>query len=482
VCDHYFCSVMGPTNPNRLYLWTGTNDPNGVAGGPVVDNATADFRWTTYPERLQAAGVNWKVYQNAHDNYDDNALAWFRQFREARPGSPLYERGMASVPARTADTCADIVAAIEGDVLAGTLPTVSWIIAPERCSEHPRHAPAAGAEFITRVLAALTADPSVWASTALLINYDENDGFFDHVPPPVPPPSTADEFIGGEPIGFGPRVPMFVVSPWSRGGFVCSQVFDHTSVIRLVEILTGVAEPNISRWRRQVSGDLTAAFDFTSTQVAMPALPDPENTATSPTCAATAGAASLQEAGTRPARALPYQPNAVATVNAEGSLRLALSNCGAESVHFAVYVEGEDAPRQCDVHGGDGSREIAVETSDGYDVHVHGPNGFARRCAGSRASRGIEAATDYVLDGSLRLRLILTNASASLATLRVSADGYAGDHPREFRLAPGEHRVVERDASATNAWYDVSITADVDPSFLRRCTGHMESGEASISG
>jgi len=482
VCDHYFCSVMGPTNPNRLYLWSGTNDPNGLAGGPVIDNAATDFRWTTYPERLQAAGVSWKIYQNAHDNYDDNALAWFRRFREARPGSPLHDRGMASVPARTGDTGADIVAAIEADVRAGTLPVVSWIVAPERCSEHPRHTPAAGAEFIARVLAALTADPSVWASTALLINYDENDGFFDHVPPPVPAPGTPDEFIHGEPIGFGPRVPMLVVSPWSRGGFVCSQVFDHTSVIRLLEILTGVAEPNISRWRRQVSGDLTAAFDFTATQVAMPALPVPGETAVARTCAAAAGATRLQEAGDRPARALPYQPNAVATVNPAGVLDLVLSNAGAQSVHLAVYVEGEHAPRQCDVPGANGVAEIAIEAGADYDVHVHGPNGFARRYAGSAASRGIEAGMSFAVDGAPVLRLTLTNASAAAATLRVCGDAYADDAPRAVRLEPGEHRVIERAAFRTNGWYDVSVTADVDPAFLRRCSGHLETGAASVSG
>ena len=228
LCDHYFCSVMGPTNPNRLYLWSGTCDPNGLAGGPAIDNARNGFRWTTYPERLQAAGIDWKIYQNAHDNYDDNALAWFSAFQHAKPGSPLYDRGMASVPRVHGDTCSDIVAAIESDVTNGKLPFASWIIAPESCSEHPSHSPQRGADFIARVLAALTADPDVWASTVLLINYDENDGFFDHLQPPVAPEGTRDEFVDGMPIGLGPRVPMLVASPFSRGGHVCSQVFDHT--------------------------------------------------------------------------------------------------------------------------------------------------------------------------------------------------------------------------------------------------------------
>ena len=273
ICDHYFCSVLGPTNPNRLYLWSGTINPDAGAGGPAIDNHAAGFRWTTYPERLQAAGVSWKVYQNANDNFDDNALAWFEQFRNAQPGTPLFDYGMASVPAVTGRTCSDIVAAIEHDALHGTLPLVSWIVAPEECSEHPGSTPAKGADFIARVLAALSADPQVWAATAFLINYDENDGFFDHVPPPVPAPGTPDEFIAGVPIGLGPRVPMLVLSPWSRGGRVCSDVFDHTSVIRFLEVVTGVVEPNISAWRRQVCGDLTAAFDFTTAETSLPALP-----------------------------------------------------------------------------------------------------------------------------------------------------------------------------------------------------------------
>jgi phospholipase C len=137
ICDSYFCSVMGPTKQNRLYLWSGTIDAAGSAGGPVTDNSASGFGWTTYPERLQAAGVSWKVYQNADDNYDDNALAWFRQYQDARPGTPLHDRGMASVPAISGETSRDIISAIENDVLEGTLPQVSWIVAPEECSEHP---------------------------------------------------------------------------------------------------------------------------------------------------------------------------------------------------------------------------------------------------------------------------------------------------------------------------------------------------------
>ena len=135
VCDRYHCSVLGPTNPNRLYMWTGMIDPHGVAGGPVTDNTPAynnvTLSWTTYPERLQRAGVSWQVYQE-EDNYDDNALAWFKQIAGARPDSDLWQRGMRKRPA----------GAFEADARAGRLPQVSWLAAP---SEHPDYFPAAGA-------------------------------------------------------------------------------------------------------------------------------------------------------------------------------------------------------------------------------------------------------------------------------------------------------------------------------------------------
>src|SRR5205085_5303921 len=101
--------------------------------------------------------------------------------------------------------------------------------------------------------------------TVLLPNFDENDGYFDHVPPPVPRTpagGNGPDWFNGQPVGLGPRVPMIVVSPWTVGGYVSSEIFDHTSVLRFLERWTGVAEPNISDWRRALCGDLTSAFDF----------------------------------------------------------------------------------------------------------------------------------------------------------------------------------------------------------------------------
>jgi phospholipase C len=166
----------------------------------------------------------------------------------------------------------------EHDAINDQLPTVSWIIPPSLQSEHPDYMPAAGAAFVASKLNAIAANPEVWAKTAFILNYDENDGLFDHVAPPVPPAGTPGEFVDGLPIGGGFRVPCIVVSPWTAGGWVCSQPFDHTSVLQFVEKLTGVAEPNITEWRRKTFGDLTAAFRFDVDKATPPRLPDTVNT------------------------------------------------------------------------------------------------------------------------------------------------------------------------------------------------------------
>jgi phospholipase C len=264
VCDGYYSSVLGPTNPNRLYTVSGTLDPQGRHGGPVTDNSesTVPYTWTTYPERLQARRISWRVYQQ-QDNFDDNPLAWFKQYRDAPPGSPLYDNGMAR---RAASAFAD-------DVAAGRLPQVSWIIAPTAQSEHPGYAPGPGADFGNGILQALFAHPKVWAKTVLFLTYDEPGGFFDHVIPPVAPAGTADEFVGGAPIGLGFRVPMVVCSPWTRGGYLVSDTFDHTSLLRFLERRFGVREPQISAWRRRACGDLVKCLDLRHRDLSIPKLP-----------------------------------------------------------------------------------------------------------------------------------------------------------------------------------------------------------------
>lgn len=265
VCDAYHCSVLGPTWPNRMCWMTGTIDPEGKHGGPIIknDEPRGGYTWTTYAERLEQAGVSWKVYQEK-DNYGCNVLEYFKAFQEAPHSSPLYTKGMVRGPAGQ----------FEYDAANDRLPTVSWIIPTSYQSEHPDYMPAYGAAYVTSKIDAIASNPKVWAKTAFILDYDENDGLFDHVAPPVPPPGTPGEFVDGTPIGGGFRVPCIIVSPWTAGGWVSSEPFDHISVLQFLEKLTGIREPNISDWRRKTFGDLTSAFRFTDAGARPPVLPD----------------------------------------------------------------------------------------------------------------------------------------------------------------------------------------------------------------
>jgi phospholipase C len=287
LCDQYFCSVLGPTTPNRLYSMSATIDPAATGGGPVIENLTGPFTWTTYPERLQAAGISWRVYHEA-DDYDDNPLKFFAQFQNLATTDPLYD---AAILNRSAD-------AFMKDAAAGNLPQVSWIVAPMAKSEHPSFPPAVGEDLTASVLGALMGNAELWKKTVFILSYDENGGYYDHVPPPVAPKGTAGEYVGEEPIGLGFRVPTTVVSPWSRGGKVRSEVFDHTSTLLFLEQRFGVEVPNITDWRRSTCGDLTAALDFTSFDPSVPSLP----------ATAEHAAAALQGCATLPAASPPATP------------------------------------------------------------------------------------------------------------------------------------------------------------------------------
>ena len=288
ICDNYHCSVLGPTHPNRLMALSGTLDPSGRAGGPVLitnqsPDAVYSASWDTMPEVLEDAGISWKVYNPQGAIYapaffekngmlaTDAILPWFRQYRD--PRSALYQK--AFLPQYPSEFAADVA--------AGTLPAVSWMIPPIGYDEHPSSPPALGEWYTSQVLATLVSNPAVWSKTVVLHTYDENDGFFDHVPPPVPPTGTPGEFLTGAlpgdangirgPVGMGFRVPMLVLSPFSRGGHVASEVFDHTSQLRLLEQRFGVHAPNISAWRRRTAGDLTSALHMGRSDRSVPALP-----------------------------------------------------------------------------------------------------------------------------------------------------------------------------------------------------------------
>jgi len=300
ICDAYHCSVMGSTSSNRLYALTGTLDPTGEHGGPVLSTrkltdaipsspsghwGVFSRTWTTYPEQLTDAGISWRCYGNPDGNYEDNPLYLFEQYWPQNYGA---DPAMAARATRLQASLAPVFPAdFLHDAAAGTLPAVSWLVASAVQSEHPAGAPHDGEHATSLVVAALMASP-LWAKTALFVTYDENGGFFDHVPPPTPPLGTPGEFVTGrsEPIGFGFRVPMLVVSPFSRGGFVCRDRFDHTSLLRFLERRFGVRAANISDWRRHTAGDLTSAFNFVRPDASLPLLPvaPPNDPAQHPEC------------------------------------------------------------------------------------------------------------------------------------------------------------------------------------------------------
>lgn len=516
--DQYFCSIHGPTNPNRMFLFSGTS---GLSAGDdraqAVDNADdgnwtadmardkADFpgaaRWTTYAERLEQAGVSWQVYQE-YENFGDNSLPYFANFRGLDRASSLYRRGRAWVAGSSAETAETsqaqyLVSAFAKDVAADTLPQVSWIVAPARYSEHPEATPAFGESLTARLIEALVANPKVWAKTALIINYDENDGFFDHVPGPVPAVNRAQglssvdthgEAYKGEPVGLGIRVPLMIVSPWTRGGFVHSGVNDHTSVIRFLERRFGVMEPNISPWRRAVTGDLVDMFDFADPDgaalhalqalpaigdyrarvAAQAALPQPHPPAEQ--------AMPRQEPGQRPARALPYRL-AVGEVGSGADWQLEFANTGRQGAVFQVYDRGGTAgPWTYTVAAGATLRDRPPGLAAGpCRLTVRGPNGFVRDLAGPLpppARVSVQEAGDTLL-------VALANPGAAPVTLSLRHLAYGAAAPQRIVLAPGQARTVRVAIAASHHWYDLAV--DGPDGFQRRFAGHVETGKPSWS-
>lgn len=516
VCDAYHCAIASSTNPNRLFMFTGTNDPFGTGGGPAIDNTNDDlgppeegYTWTTFPERLEAAGISWKVYQDMDDNFTDNSLEGFRQYREAfanDPSSPLMKGLTTTLTNANLD-------GLREDVLNGQLPQVSWIVGPAAYSEHPGpSSPVQGGWYMQAVLDALTADPEVWSRTVLFVTFDENDGFFDHVPPPCAPSlgpdgrragaSTVDDaserLHGRMVFGPGPRVPMIVVSPWSRGGWVCSEVFDHTSLVRFIETRFGVVEPNVSDWRRTVCGDLTSAFNFANpNDEPLPALPTisqdqadairvaQEQLPQIPAPTGDAGTLPVQQPGYKPSRALAYRLSAVMTTDADrGRVRLQFGNEGRLGAVFQVYdrLALDAVPRRYTV--GAGRRLADSWTAHGgrYALWLLGPNGFHREFAGSLAEDDAQPEVTVGEDGEREaLVLQLRNDGSRACRLRIDAAAYRADGPWTVEIPPHARTALRFELSASGRWYDFTVACDELLDFRRRFAGRVENGRHSVS-
>ncbi|RSZ44249.1 MULTISPECIES: phospholipase C, phosphocholine-specific [unclassified Variovorax] len=529
ICDGYHCSLLGPTDPNRYYMFSGCcgNDGTGGAtGGPDISNGeTGNYSWTTYPERLEAARISWKVYQDIGGgldagggwgwngskpyigNYGDNSLLYFKQYRAAKPGDALYDKARTGTEIARSGTLFD---QLKADVANNTLPQVSWIAAPEAYTEHPNWPANGGAWYIDHVLQALTSNPEVWSKTALFVTYDEDGGWFDHTPTPFAPfsnnqglstVSIANEYhTDGLPFGLGVRVPMLVISPWSKGGWVNSQVFDHTSLVRFIEARFGVREDNISPWRRAVCGDLTSAFDFAAPDSMAATFPatigyEPPTTNRSYYTAQVPDEQKLprQEPGQRPARPVPYELFVHGRSDVSASkFWLDFGNTGGATAAFHVYTgNGTDGPWVYTVGTGKKLSDYwsTVATKDVtkgiYDLSVYGANGFLRRFVGDMSTTaGVayanpEVAACYDITNR-NIRLTLRNSGNASCRMTV-ANSYGSAASRNFTLGAGASIDDYWDLSASDGWYDLSVTADIDDSFLRRFAGHVENGKPSKS-
>ena len=532
VCDAYHSSIHTSTSPNRNHLWSGktgyeANGKRAVGNDAYDEGKHPGYDWGTYAERLEKAGVSWQTYTE-WENFTDNQIEFFTTFkaiarkvlaktgltfmeafyakvRDAKDDAErekllatleegvatltkaeksLFERGLRRVPT------GKLAEEFAKDVAGGRLAKVSYLVPSAQDSEHPSvSSPIHSATIVYKVLDALASHPEVWRRTAVFINYDENDGFFDHVPPPVPGGESAEEQEErweGKPTGLGVRVPMLVVSPWTVGGYVTSEVFDHTSVVRFLEKWTGVREPNISAWRRKVTGDLTGAFDFrrghrqpeVEQPGAIPAFsgrwaPQPPLKQSMP----------VQEPGTRRARPLPYQPDAYVKPGENGALSVRLRNGGRSSAHFALYPYADEfkIPQHQDVVR-EGSWTVPV-AKDAYAFTITGPNGFRREFAGGKNGSAQLASAITRRE----IHVTLANRGRKELVFTVEPVGYVAERhvrsrTRVVRVKAGSSRTIAWHTDDEHGWYDIVATAAGEPAFRRRLMGHIENGRASVSG
>jgi phospholipase C len=660
VCDQHFCSSLTGTTPNRLYLWSGTiRAEQHPESKPNVYNEEADFdhevNWTTYPERLEDAGVSWKVYQNELtiysgfegeeeswlSNFGDNPLEYFSQYkvrlsarhrafvdariktlsseleqlqrRAQEPGADktseftkklddvkkelagwffvqgqrqgqtletlperdrnLHEKAFsvndadpdfrkletveyddAGVKRKVQVPKGDVFHQFREDVNSGNLPTVSWIVGPENFSDHPASA-WYGAWYVSEALDILTKNPEVWKKTIFILTYDENDGYFDHVPPFVAPnpnrPETgrvsegvdsAVEYITKEQdkafrpdydprdssIGLGYRVPFVVASPWSRGGCVCSELFDHTSVLQFLEHFlqhkTGkpIKETNISEWRRAVCGDLTSVFrPYDGGKTTIPAFP-PRNEfiegihkarfKTLPTGLHSLGASEIedvkqnpgrsplkssQEPGTRKSCPLPYELYADGNLSSDKTsleirFRAGDSVFGKRSAGapFNVYAYRKPSDMQARSYALRAGKDVQDSwlLSDfgegGYHVRVDGPNGFLRELKGSSKDPSLEIHVAYAKHPSKNsaggVEISLFNSDAQPHIVEIADLSYGGKSYKET-VDPGRKSTVMIDMTASHGWYDLSVTVEGSGTFSRRVAGRVENGTWSIT-
>jgi len=456
-----------------------------------------------------------------------------------------FEGGTMNVPK------GDVLHQFREDVNNGKLPTVSWLSSPEHFSDHPT-SPWYGAWYVSEVMDILTKNPEVWKKTIFILTYDENDGYFDHAPSFVAAdpkrPETgkasagidtgleytyvADEIRQGVsaeeartgPIGMGYRIPTIVASPWSRGGWVNSQLFDHTSTLMFLEDFVQkkmgktIRENNISPWRRAISGNLTSCFrphtekeakleylDRDKFVVGIREAKDKEI----PSNYVNLNAAQIadvtnnlheskftshQEPGVRPSCALPYEIYAEGGLNADRT-RFELHMTAGTEVHgtqsigapFNVYVRNVGgagmAVATYTVKPGDTLSEafpVAMFAGGKYEVEVHGPNGFYRSFMGATQGHDVQVKTAYERKGSRlsgNVEVVVRNPSDKPVMVAVRDNAYKAETVNKT-VAAGQEATVVLPLGKSHGWYDFTVQAE---GAAVRSAGRVETGTSSFS-
>ncbi|GAA3516508.1 alkaline phosphatase family protein [Nocardioides daeguensis] len=519
ICDQNHCSTPTSTTPNRLYHMSGTSSFE-VNNG---NESTGSRAWQTYPEALQAAGVSWRIYVDNSNNgsswvgdYTDNPIRGFANISPSgtnlldaeknRPGTGLMWRAgsepylLHGLPNNDSEqnlngVLKDFIDACRPGA-EFPLPEVSWIVAPYAWSEHPAANPEHGAHFTNRVLETLQANPEIWKHTLFVMTFDENDGYFDHVLPPRPEPGTPGEFKDGKAMGYGARVPMILVSPWTRGGWVSSEVFDHTSILRFLEVWTEhLGKParcaNITAWRRAISGDLTSAIDFAHPVVAPVDLPD---TAALKYIAATlpnapfAGQVAPEDewvpANQIKHRPLSFHPHGTFVEDrADGTVAARLVLEGGpdgKAVSLQAFPDAHlpfaNTPYTVSKTNSR-SHLWDVKATDGrYAFTVYGPDGFVRSHAGTllpagQNSAGVPRADVALIRGAnAKVEITLRNDGRRAVSFTLAANDHVGGR-QTLSVGPGATKVVSWPTS--EGYYDVVITASTGTGWKHRYAGRI---------
>ncbi|MBE8712916.1 phosphocholine-specific phospholipase C [Sphingobacterium hungaricum] len=446
----------------------------------------------------------------------------------------------------------DVLYQFRKDVQDKKLPTVSWLVAPQNFSDHPS-APMYGAWYVSEVLKILTDKPEVWKKTIFIINYDENDGYFDHVPPFVAPnPKDPDsgktssaldyssEYVFKEqelasgvaenqategPVGLGYRVPLLIVSPWSKGGWVNSEVCDITSTLQFLEVFLNkkfnkeIFEENISSWRRKITGDLTSAFrQYQGEKIDLPFFLDRNqqiaNINATKELPAPNGFRQFnpneisdiqqmplhhpllpkQEKGIRPSNALAYELY-IDGRQQEDSIALSFS----ASQNF---FKEKSLPSPFLVYSGekhkDGVRSWTFATdiasinyhwpltdfdNKHYQLKAYGPNGFYRTFLGNDKDPDLSISCQYAIDqkgiptGNIELKL-KNNSVSETIKVAVLTNAYH-NFRREEKLAPQQEVSISIDNQSSHNWYDFSVKLPDYPLFERQFAGRVETGNDS---